>query len=540
MGHWGRHFPTWTDGDGRVQYAHWGEHFPEDAPPGLVPPVPPAGVPTGELVLETGATVTWSWMTSIHKNYDGTERRAALVDDPAMRVEGSVLLRGDTMRLSRAKLARYAARGEPFLFGLPWEGIALRAKSTGKTAAVWSTLRLDWALPGMRVLVAHRTYGARHAVIQSVTADSITLDVTLGQIGSLGAQIMPVLALFLDAQQAFDRYPDSTTEHWRIKARNASAGFSRQSLPAVLELGDPLTHSGALDGARLVAVVPGESGNDWEIVQHDDASTSDGELHEDPGARTLHIRYMAGATTMAQYATLLLQSTRWRLLGTWSDSDVLAAGDDVFGPVHPSGGSEPAMAEMGRGVTLGAYRGRPVWERGLDVEGSVTDSIQSMAEPQDLGGLPFVIATTNEADGGRTINVSGPLGAFQYVKKFAWSINASQVSFWLGTGRKDLRPLAVGTGTLAVAETDLGAWLPDRREHLEIVTATGSIVRARIASRFNGTLHIVDEGDAPISLGTVPRVVSWLELCRLEQPVLTVQFLSTGFQTSLQARAVQQ
>jgi hypothetical protein len=537
VGHWHGHFPDWLDGDGHRQYGHWGSHFPEDPEPGVVYPVPPTGVQLGALVLEVGLSVTWSWSTAIEKSYDATEKRAALVEDPAMRVEGAVLMAGDLMRLSRARLARYAARGEPFLFGLPWEALAIRAKSTGAEVAVWTTARADWALPGMRVLVSHRHYGAKYGTIQSVAAQSITLDTSLGTIGSLGAQIMPILPLFLDAQQAFARYPDGDTEHWQVKARNASAGFSGQAIAAELALEAPLTNSGVLDGARLVAVTPGADGNDWEISQSDDALTSGGEFTEDAEAKTLHIQYSGNETTLEEYA-LLLQGSSWRLVGTWDDEHVLASSDDEFSATSPSGGSDATPAVIGLGVTIDTYRSRPVWERGLDVESAVTDSIQSMADPQDLGGLPFVIATSEIADGGRMINVSGPLGiAFQYVKKFLWDARAAQASFWLSTARKDLEPTAVGTGTLTVAEADLGAWFPDQREHLEIVTSTGTVVRARIASRAGNVLSLVDESDVAITLGAVPRLVSWLELCRFEQSDVAVRFTPQGFETGIQARS---
>lgn len=536
MGHWNGHFPTFGD----VDYSHWGGHFPEDPPAGVIQPVPPTGVQAGELLLDVGLSVTWAWSTALEKSYDGTEKRASLVDDPAMRVEGKCLLAGDTLRLQRAKLARYAARGEPFLFGLPWEALALRAKSTGTTVAVYTTARADWALPGARVLVAHRQYGAKFATIQSITSTAIVIDTSLGVVGSLGAQIMPVLPLFLDAQQAFSRYPDGETEHWQVKARNASAGFSQGAVPAELAL-EGITASGVLDNARLVAVVPGADGNTWTITQSDDALTSGGELIEDAIAKTLHIKYMGESTTLAEYELLLLGSSHWRLVGTWSDSDVLASGDDEFTSESPSGGEDAAPAEMGLGATLTYYAGKPVWERGLDVEGSVTDSIQSMAEPQDIGGLPFTVATVEQPDGGRMLNVSGPLGvAFQYLKRFLWGAHASQVSFWLPTGRADLTPTAVGTGTLTVSEADLGAWFPDQREHLEIVQSDGTIVRAQIASRAGNVLSIVDEANSPITLGAVPQLVSWLELCRLEQDEVVVRFPHRGFETSLQARAVQQ
>lgn len=545
MGYWGPdYFPSIFDaGTGKRHFTYWGDdYFPEDPPLGVIQPVPPTGVQAGALILDVGLSVTWTWMTGVEKSYDGTEKRASLVEDPSMRVEGAVRMNGDTLRLTRAQLARYAARGEPFLFGLPWEGLALRVKSTGAEVAVWTTTRADWALPGARVLVAHRQYGAKFATIQSVTSTTITIDVSLGVVGSLGAQIMPVLPLFLDAQQAFARYPDGETEHWQVKARNASAGFSQSAIPAELAL-EGITASGILDNARLVAIVPGAEGNDWTITQSDDALTSGGELDEDAGAKTLVIKYSGDETTLEEYQLLLEGSSMWRLAGTWTGTDVMAAGDDEFTGESPSGGSDASAATIGIGATVNSYRDKPVWERGLDVNGSVTDLIQSMAEPQDLGGLPFVAPSASEPDWGRAIEASGALGAqggFQYLKKFLWTVKGSWKSFWIATGRKDLTPSAVGTGTLTVVEADIGAWFPDQREHLEILKSDGTIVRAKIASRAGNVLSIVDESDAAISLGTVPQLVSWLELCRLNSDVVTVRFAAKGFETSLQARGVQQ
>lgn len=541
MGHWNRHFPTWVDANGRTQYSHWGNHFPEDPPIGVVQPVPPSGVEAGALILDVGVTVTWTWITGMHKAHDGAERRSSHVDDPAMRVEGKCLLVDDGLRRSRAQLARYAARGEPFLFGLPWEALAIRAPSPDSTIAVFTTARADWALPGMRVLVHHRDYGSKFATIQEVGADSIEVDVALGVVGKLGAMVMPAMPLFLDAQQAFNRYPDGKTEHWQLKARNASAGFARQALAARLALEAPQTNGGALDGAWLQAVVPGTGGNAIEVTQSDDALTSGGELEEDVEAQTLHIKYMGDVTTVEEYAALLEGSALVRLLGDYDGEDVLAAADDEFTATNLSGGTEVTPAEMGLGATVTTYRDRPAWERGIDVEGAVTDSLQSMATPQDLGGLPFVVTMTEQPDGGRMINVSGPLGpAWQYFKRFLWTVCGSFRSFWLSAERYDLVPTAVGAGTLTVTEADISAWYPAQRQDLEIRTAAGSIVRARIASRAGNVLSIVDEDDEPISLGAVPKRVSWLEACRLEGDAATVTFTTLGFSASLQARAVQQ
>lgn len=544
--HWGPHFPR-----RRGLHSYWNRHFP-DEPSTLVDPVAPSAPASFGLLLANNATITFSWRTGVFKSYSGKERRSSSIDDPAWTLEGAAHLVGSQTRSMRAQLARRAAAGLPFLLGLPYEEMAVRATASGAVVPVYTTAKSDWCLPGQRVYVVHQTHGTVLGVIQSVTADTITLDVEPGAAGNRGARVVPVVPVYLDPQQGFARYPTAApdpVETMQIKARLANAGFAANVIRAVLPMFGHAT-SGVLYGLALQAREAGAGGNDIEITQVADATDAWGSIDEDTVAKTLTIHYKDGATTTSQWITLADTSELVRVIGTPAipdpDTSTLTDPADSF-TENLADGEDAAPGEVGVSATVAEWAGRPVWDRGLNVDGSVPDTLMSMTQVTDLGGLPLSSASATYADWGRTINASGDLvDDWQWLRRMLDALRGSWRGFWLTTGRADLVPTAVGSGTLTVDadDGDLFAWWPLQRTALEIVQADSTVTRVRIddATPASDTvvLAIVDEDDLPVTLsGSAIVSVSWLEVCRLETDQVRVAVSSGRWETSIQGRAIQ-
>ncbi len=530
---WGPHFPR----------RHWGPHFP-----GWVvdPGNPPTGAATFVLILEAGVQVTYTWQTDVFKPYSGRERRTSLRDDPLQSLSGSALLIGDDVRIERATLARYAAAGRPFLIGLPYESLTLRADPSGQTVYVYSTVNCDWTNLGQRVIVVSRDQQsfAEFSVVSS-TSDSITLDNNPGDEGLAGGVIMPALAWYLDPQQNFARYrPAEPFERWNLTAQLAVTGFQSAGASAFLALADPLTTGGALETAELYARAVGIDGNNIVVTQSDDAVTSIGLLIEDVDAQTLHIKYMADTTTVAEYVTLLASSVLVGIRGTYVGTDILAATVDAFVATSLADGEDLTSSEMGTNATLATHAGKPVYDRRLETDDTIGDSIHSMHDIVSLGAIPFSVATVSAPDAGRQILFeSSTAPEWQWLKLFLGTVKGSWKSFYLPTWRADMLYAARATVTsltrLTVAEADIFAWFPYQRTHLQILQADGTVTYATITLALDN-----GDGTADIQLDVLltsedVAMISWLDLCRLEQDAVTVQFESASYKASLQARAIQ-
>lgn len=202
----------------------------------LVPVVGPSAAATFLLALEPGTKVTYSWSTSIVTSYSGAEQRESPFGQPRRRVDGTAFLLDGPDRDAKGSLMRSAARGSLFLVALPFEELAVTADSAGTVVTVDSTALCDWALPGQRaVVLAVDGVSKAIVVVQSKTATTITIATinasdnftfgTLGTIGKAGARIMPLVAMLLDPQQGFSRYP-VTADLWNLRALAAEFGFA--------------------------------------------------------------------------------------------------------------------------------------------------------------------------------------------------------------------------------------------------------------------------------------------------------------------------
>lgn len=192
-----------------------------------VNPVGPTGVPTFALLLEAGLKVTYSWETDVIKTKSGREQHRSIQEAPSQAYAGAAWLADGDVRKLRGQLAKVAAQGATYQLALPFEGVTLTADSAGTTVSVGDTTKLDWAVAQQQViLIANPDGSTAIGVIQSVGPTSIVLDVTPNPAttGKAGNQIMPIMPVLLDAQQAFARQPVNL-EQWQIKATAALFGF---------------------------------------------------------------------------------------------------------------------------------------------------------------------------------------------------------------------------------------------------------------------------------------------------------------------------
>jgi hypothetical protein len=553
MGHWGPHFPRIYDPvTSRFSYRHWGRrargrHFPEARPVGVVPPVSPTGAGAFELVLEQSAMMTLAWKTGLSKAFDGREKRSSIVEDPAARFEGDALMVEAHTRAARARLVRYAAQGSAFLLGLPWEGVPIVLDSPLYTVNVPQTAALDWAVPGMPAIIHDSVNGSLVVTVQSTTATSILVDVPdgtpLGARGNTGAFIMPAVAIYLDAQQGFVRY-QRKLERWQLKGRNANPGFQQGALAARMDLG---TLASDLTGLTVVARTPGAAGNAMTVALV--YSGPIGVYFQESPDGVLAIFYNGPATIGDVTAALAAAdpgdypSFRFEGALTGNSATLLT---DTFTATALAGGSDQQIVPMGLTATLTEFADRPVWDRRIDVNGTVADSIQSMNEPQDLGGLPFTAQTADRSDWGRSVVLSRDIGPeYQWLKKFLYTVKGSWKSWWLPTWRPDMVAVSVAAGTLTIESDDFSAWYPEERSAIMVRETSGTITYASISNAVdNGdgttTLSIEDDAATPINLASVPSLVSWLDVCHFDTDTLSITFKNWRFEFSALARAVWQ
>lgn len=398
-------------------------------------PFGPSG-PVFVVALEVGASVTMEWSNEVTKTWTGAEQRIAHLGLPRVTIKGSANLVDGDSRDVRSQIVSNAASGATFLLGMPHEEVTIVAPSSGTAANVGSTAMLDWAKPGQRVIAIGDDGTTVTAVVQDKNATQILLDVALGAVGSVGARVMPLLAVFLDAQQGFSRYPVNV-EAWAIKARAELFGY-------------------------------------------------------------------AGSEDMGLGATLT----------TYADS--------ILGQVF--------------------Y----VWDRGLNATDSPpADSVQTLADMVDLGGVPAMAGSAPHPDYGREIRLSSDdVVDWQWIKAMLYALRGNQQAFVVSTGRADLFFDSTVSGT--VFKVKKGAtygdvtqfWNVGLARRLSLTMTDGSIQNVAVTA-------ITDNGDGTVSIqvataiaGTIARI-SYLEQCRFESDTFEVTFTGAVFNFAATARVVQ-
>ncbi len=540
---WGPWFP---DAGGRSTW--WGPWFPDGAPnPNLVPGVGPAGAATFALDLQSGATMTLSWLTDIFKAYDGRERRISRLDLPKRKISGNAFLVGGAMaRSTRARMARYAASGSPFLLGLPFDELTMSADADETDVHVSTTTLVDWGVQGQRVIVQNGDDFA-NAVTQVVSSNSITLDVDPAELGASGCRIMPAVAVFFDPQQGFSRYPtdpDDDVEKWAVSCSIIPFGYEQNVRQASASLSGS---TGALKQATILYVNYSSAGNEYSIQFVGDSGSADGSISISGHAYTFH--FLPGATTVAIMMAALVSI--FDFSGTFLPTDFLVAGDEV-GPLQLSLGADKIWGAMGTGATLATFAGRPLWDREILVDQVAGDSVHAMTEIVDMGGVLANIGSTLQPDWGRAVLARADLGIeWQWLKLFLFTVRGRARAFWLATWRNDLQAISFDTGELLISGPsfdtgDFFGWYPLQRTTLQILQEDGTVTCCAIADATDngdGTIALTvnDEDGDPIDfVDSDITMVSWLELCHFESDDFQVKFSGSQFELNTQARVVQQ
>lgn len=524
---WGPHFPP--------EAAYWDGHFPDGSTdPTYFYGFGPDGMSTFALDLESGFTVTYTWVTDIIKRYSGTEQRIAINDAPKQNYDGSAYLMEDNPRRIYAALARYVAIGSTFLLGLPHEEMTLIADASGTSVYVSSTeiLLCDWAKIGQRVIVVDLDGEYSKAVVQGTGAGGeILLDVSMGSIGRAGGRIMPTMPIYLHPQQGFVRYPVNV-EEWKINARAAIFDFAPTL--ASIDLGS-VTTSPVFNGVVATSRQFGLIGNTLVLEFDGNAGfAATGQLIE-TGPLTL-FRYRPDVTTLQDLADALVASANFKLTGTWNPTDVFSALDEHF--TYATGGV--ASGDIGTGATINEYADRPIWDRPIQVDKAAGDSIQALTEILDMDGIPYAIGSADYADWGRQIILRRTTRAErQWFKKFVSTVRGRQVAWWLPTYRHDLDYVS-HTATEINVNSDVMAWWPDQRSHIRVVQADGTITNMQITDvvvETNSTRTLTVSETLSVSAITA---ISWLELCRFENDEFAVEFNGAQFAVNTQARVVRE
>lgn len=502
-------------------------------------PFGPAGVGTFVLDLEQGFKIKHRWPFDLQKFQSGKERRISRNDAAQEFCDGSAILLGHIPRSVRATMARYAAQGQPFLFGLAHEEIQVTDVSGSTLTVVASQLALtDWTRPGQRCVVVwlddENETQYSEATIQAVSSPTIELDIAPN---SRTQGIMPTRPVLLEPQQSFPRYPVNA-EVWSLATRSAIFDFAPTLASVPIRDPDEIFPD---TGARAYARVFGAAGNTKRLVIVEGGGyAATGELVSETDTTTT-IGVNPGVTTLGDLAILFESSANFSLGGSYTDTDTIQWDQDELA----TGGS--ITGDVGTGATVTTYQGdgaeRLVWDRPITGE-RATDSVQAMTHVLDHGAVPYAIGTADQPDYGRAIALgSGDLEVWQWLKKFLSTTIGAQNAFWLPTWRDDMDWVSTDTTTIDVEIEDLSAWWPYQREHLQIEENDGTITYAKISAAVdNGdgtwTLTTIDaDGNPAIPSGSV-KTISWLELCRFADDEFEFSFNAAGVSLETVARVV--
>jgi len=527
----GKHFPDANLVPGKI---FWDGHFPDGGQdPQYIGGYGPAGVATLALDLQEGLSITYAWETDTIPKRSGAEQRISRNDVAREHYEGQAYMHGSVPRAMRAKLAKFAATGSPFLMGLPHEGMDLVADASGKTVFVMTTTLCDWKNPGQRV-VLERNEQFVTAVIQSTTSNSITFDVDPGAVGKFGGRIMPGRAVLLEPQQDDERHPNEV-EIWQLRARAVVFDFA----PTLAQVALGSFLSAPFAGAVALSRKFGLVGNTLVLETNGNAAwPAAGQLIE-TGTLTL-FRYRPGVTTLANFRDALITSSNFLLTGTYNPADVFVAFDTAVMTATGAADTGP----VGNGASLTTYASHPVWDRRVENPNTITDSIHALTEILDFGGALYALPTATKPDWGRHVAMSSDQRAeFQWWKLFFATAKGRQKSFWLPTWRKDMTFVSKATNTVTVSTadgSDIASWWPDQRQHIQIEETNGTLTRAQITA-------ILDNGNGTMTLtiGTTlatssVKMICWLELCRFDKDDVGLGFASWVFAFEDRARVVQE
>lgn len=205
--------------------------------------------------------------------------------------------------------------------------------------------------------------------------------------------------------------------------------------------------------------------------------------------------------------------------------------------------------QMGVGASLTTFDGLNVYDRGLNIKEQATDSMLSLSEILDLGGIVTSTGGATVPDWGRDVKmVSTSWADWQWWKRFIYTVRGRQVAFLLPSWRTDFvfvsktsaTTIKIKSGSVLGAG-DITKWfgVSSGHQYLQITQTDGSIVYGKISTvgdNGDGTTNVVFT--AAIVTGT-PAVIGWLELARFENDRFDVIWTGTKFTHSTTARVVQ-
>lgn len=201
-----------------------------------------------------------------------------------------------------------------------------------------------------------------------------------------------------------------------------------------------------------------------------------------------------------------------------------------------------ATTQFGVGVTVAEHDGMAVWDRG-NVTSRVAQPLLSDTDAVDQGLGIDAIGKRDQSDWRRQIRIeSSDASEWQWFKAFLADVRGRSQAFLAPTGRPDLVPVGdASTGTLTVTGADYtAAWFPSlAHRRVKLVFADGTHAYRTVNAS-------VDNGDgthdltlASAAAGTLDRV-EFLETVRLDSDEIGVHWSGFSFESSLQARVVQQ
>jgi hypothetical protein len=213
---------------------------------------------------------------------------------------------------------------------------------------------------------------------------------------------------------------------------------------------------------------------------------------------------------------------------------------------------------MGTGATLTTFNDAvlgtiPVWDHGLVNEGQNPDSISTLADLVDLGGIPAAKGSAPYVDYGRSIRFgSSSMADWQWLKLFLYTARGAQRTWLVTSGRNDLVYVSNVGATLVVSKdfgtTGFGNYMTYYNagigQRLALNNADGSVQYVNVTSAIdngNGTCSL---GLSAAPTGTI-LTISFLDLCRFEGDQFRIAFGKEGgdgplFQLDAIARVVQQ
>lgn len=462
------------------QSRYWDGHYPDSPSTTITPNVVPRQGPPGEatfvLSMDSGSKVTFIWRTTISPSESQKERRQSWLKHPVIKFDGGAMVVGhaNTMEI-RAHLAKFAALGNPFLLALPYEELTIMGPAVGAVVPVANTTRSDWANPGQRVAIlsADGDQSESDLGILEVDTNSITLDKVPTSLARLGSRLMPAVPVLLDPTQGFSRSPhkETPTERWDVSGRQANFGYPRAPLPAEITI----SGTDSLDGLLLRSRTLGTSARIRLVT--DAVGTIYSEISADLDGNVFLVVHVEPLehTIGDLNDELDADGVVW-LLGDYDPDTLLTNGDDF--DLSLFGERDGQSADMGVGAEVATFDGKAIWDRGIDSDGTTGDSLQSLVEVKDFGGMPYSIGTATRPDWGRDVKIkSDDIGEWQWLKAFLFAVKGMWKTFWLPTMRRDLEPISIEPGTPAVK-----ASLPLE----EPVTFSGALSGVTIRARAGG------------------------------------------------------